>query len=66
MAKDRERSRQSLYRETRQVAEAVDGAAAKAQIDELRRQLADRQAEVKALQMNARYQKPPAAPPGES
>ena len=50
MAKDRERSRQSLYREAEQVAEAVDGAAARAQIDELKRQLAERQAEVKALQ----------------
>src|SRR6476646_100690 len=31
MAKDREQSRQSLYREARQVAEAVDGAAARAE-----------------------------------
>ena len=36
MAKDREQSRQSLYREAEQVAEAVDGAAAQARIDELR------------------------------
>ena len=47
MAKDREQSRQSLYREAEQVVEAVDGAAAQAQIDELQRQLAERQAEVK-------------------
>src|SRR4051795_7734576 len=50
MARDRERSRQSLYREAQQVTEAVDGAGAQARIDELRRQLAERQAEVKALQ----------------
>src|SRR3954453_3454106 len=50
MARDRERSRQSLYREAQQVAEAVDGGVAQAQIDELRRQLTERQAEVKALQ----------------
>ena len=37
MAKDREQSRQSLYREAEQVAEAVDGAAAQARIDELQR-----------------------------
>jgi uncharacterized coiled-coil protein SlyX len=49
MAKDRERSRQSLYREAEQVAEAVDGAAAQARIDELQRQLAEQRAEVQAL-----------------
>ena len=46
MAKHREQSRQSLYREAEQVAEAVDGAAAQAHIDELQRQLAERQIEV--------------------
>ena len=50
MAQDRERSRQSLYREAEQVAHAVDGAAAQARIDELQQQLAQRQAEVQALQ----------------
>src|SRR4051794_41931855 len=50
MAKDREQSRQSLYREARQVAEAVDGAAARARIDDLERRLAERQAEVKDLE----------------
>ena len=49
MAKDREQSRQSLYREARQVADAVDGAAARARIDELERQLAERRAEIQAL-----------------
>jgi hypothetical protein len=50
IAKDREQSRQSLYREAEQVADAVDGAAARARIDELQQQLARRQAEVQALQ----------------
>jgi hypothetical protein len=49
MAKDRERSRQSLYREAQQVADAVDGAAARARIDALQRQLAEQRAEVQAL-----------------
>lgn len=49
MAKDREQSRQSLYREAETVVEAVDGAAALAQIDELKRQLAQQRAEVQAL-----------------
>jgi hypothetical protein len=55
MAKDRERSRQSLYREAQQVAEAVDGAVARAQVEELQRQLAERQAEVKALETRLRH-----------
>ena len=55
MAKDREQSRQSLYREARQVAEAVDGAAARARIDELERRLAERQAEVEALEERLRH-----------
>ena len=55
MAKDREQSRQSLYREAEQVAEAVDGAAAQARIDELERQLAERQAEVEALQERLKH-----------
>jgi chromosome segregation ATPase len=49
MAHDREQSRQSLYREAEQVVESVDGAAAQAQIDELRRQLDEQRAEIKAL-----------------
>ena len=49
LAQDREQSRQSLYREAQQVANAVDGAAAQARIDELQQQLAQRQAEVQAL-----------------
>ena len=50
MARDREQSRQSLYREAQQVANAVDGAASRARIEELQQQLARRQAEVHALQ----------------
>ena len=55
MAKDREQSRQSLYREAEQVAEAVDGAAAQARIDELQRQLAEQRAEVQALQERLKH-----------
>jgi hypothetical protein len=55
MAHDRERSRQSLYREAERVAEAVDGAAAQARIEELQRQLTERQAEVKALEMRLKH-----------
>jgi hypothetical protein len=50
MAQVREQSRQSLYREAEQVVEAVDGAAARARIEDLQRQLADQRAEVQALQ----------------
>jgi hypothetical protein len=49
MARDREQSRQSLYRESAKVVEAIDGSAAEAHIDGLRRQLADREAENQAL-----------------
>ena len=49
MARDRERSRQSLYREAEQVVASVGGAAARAEIDALKRQLDERQAEVNAL-----------------
>src|SRR4051812_32515670 len=49
MAKDRDQSRQSLYRDAEQVAEAVDGSVTQAQVEDLRRQLAERQAEVKVL-----------------
>ena len=49
MAKDREQSRQSLYREAQQVAIAVDGATAQARIDELQRQIAEECAKSHAL-----------------
>src|SRR3954466_9909063 len=55
LARDREQSRQSLYREAEQVAEAVDGAAAKAQIEELKRQVAQHQVEVKALEERLKH-----------
>jgi hypothetical protein len=55
MAKDREQSRQSLYREAETVVEAVDGTAARAQIDELKRELAERQDEVKALETRLKH-----------
>ncbi len=55
MAQDREQSRQSLYREAQQVAVAVDGTGAQTQIDALKRQLAERQAEVKILQERLKH-----------
>jgi hypothetical protein len=55
MAHDREQSRQSLYREAEQVAEAVEGAAAQARIEDLQRQLAERQAEVNALETRLKH-----------
>jgi type IV secretory pathway VirJ component len=55
MAIDREQSRQSLYREAEQVANAVDGTAAQSRIDELQRQLAERHAEVQVLQERLRH-----------
>jgi hypothetical protein len=55
MAKDREQSRQSLYREAEQVADAVEGAAARARIDELKRQLSEQWPEVQALQERLKH-----------
>jgi hypothetical protein len=55
MANGREQSRQSLYREAEQVANAVDGAAAQARIDELQRQLAEQRAEAQALQERLKH-----------
>jgi hypothetical protein len=55
MAEGREVSRQSLYREAEQVAHAVDGTAAQARIDELQRQLAEREAENQALRERLRH-----------
>ena len=46
----REQSRQSLYREASQVANAVDGTALQSRIDELQRQLAGQQAQIQDLQ----------------
>jgi hypothetical protein len=55
MAKVREQSRQSLYREAEQVADAVDGAAARSRIDELQHQLAEHKAEVNALRERLKH-----------
>ncbi len=55
MAQDREQSRQSLYREAERVIESVDGAEAQARIDELKRHLDERQAEVNALRERLRH-----------
>ncbi len=55
LAEDREQSRQSLYREAEQVANAVDGAAAQAEIDDLQRQLAEQRAEVQSLQERLKH-----------
>src|SRR3954469_11895301 len=49
MANDRDQSRQSLSREAEKVVEAVDGTAAEARVEELRRRLADQEAENRAL-----------------
>src|SRR5580693_7094951 len=50
MANDRDQSRQSLYREAQQVANAVDGTAAQSRIDELQHQLACQFDEIQVLQ----------------
>src|SRR5260370_55347 len=55
MAEDREQSRQSLYREAEQVANAVDGAAAQARIDALQQEVAQQRAEVQALQERLKH-----------
>ena len=49
MAKDRDRSRQTLYREAETVIEAADGTVARAHIEELQRRLADQESENRAL-----------------
>ena len=49
MANDRDQSRQSLYREAEKVVEAVEGTAAEARVEQLRRRLADQEAENRAL-----------------
>src|SRR4051812_23161837 len=55
MAKNREQSRQSLYREAEQVAEAVDGAVAQARIEGLQRRLAESQTEVNSPEKRLRH-----------
>jgi hypothetical protein len=55
LARDREQSRQSLYREAEQVADALDGTATKARIEDLQEQLTQRQVEVQALQERLKH-----------
>jgi ATPase subunit of ABC transporter with duplicated ATPase domains len=55
MARSREQSRQSLYREAEQVADAVDGAAAQARNDEQQQQIAELRAEIQALQERSKH-----------
>jgi hypothetical protein len=55
MAREREQSRQTLYREAEQVVEAVEGAAAQARIDDLQRQLAEQHDQVQALQQRLKH-----------
>jgi hypothetical protein len=49
MARDREQSRQSLYREAEHVIDAVDGTAARDRVDALEQQVARLQAQVQDL-----------------
>ena len=51
MAREREQSRQALYREAEQVVDAVDGAAAQVRIDDLQRQ----HAQIQALQERLKH-----------
>src|SRR3954467_15082981 len=55
MANDRDQSRQSLYREAEKVVEAVDGTAAEARVKELRRRLADQEAENRSLRQRLEH-----------
>jgi hypothetical protein len=55
MAEDREQSRQSLYREAEQVVGAIDGTAVQARLEDLELRLAQRQAEVQALQARLKH-----------
>jgi hypothetical protein len=55
MARNREQSRQALYREAAQVAGAVDGTEAQARIDGLQQRLAEREAENRALRERLKH-----------
>jgi hypothetical protein len=50
MAQQRDRSRQTLYREAERVVDAVEGTAAQSRIEALQHQVAQQQAEIRALQ----------------
>jgi hypothetical protein len=55
MARSREQSRQSLYREAEQVANAVDGAAAQTRNEEQEQQIVELRAEIQALQERLKH-----------
>jgi hypothetical protein len=55
LARTRQRSRQSLYREAETVVDAVDGTAAQARINELQRQLVEHKTEVQALRERLKH-----------
>jgi ABC-type transport system involved in cytochrome bd biosynthesis fused ATPase/permease subunit len=55
MSRDREQSRQALYREARQVVNAVDGTAVQSRIDELEQQLTRQQAQIQELQERLKH-----------
>jgi hypothetical protein len=55
MARCRGQSRQSLYREAEQVANAVDGAAAQTRNDEQEQQIVELRAEIQALQERLKH-----------
>jgi hypothetical protein len=55
MARCREQSRQSLYREAEHVANAVDGAAAQTRNDDLQQQIGELRAETQALRERRKH-----------
>ena len=55
MARQREQSRQALYREAEQVVDAIDGVSVQGRFDDLQRQLTEQRAEVQALQERLKH-----------
>jgi hypothetical protein len=55
MARQREQSRQALYREAEQVVDVIDGVAVQGRFDDLQRQLTEQRAEVQALQERLKH-----------
>jgi ABC-type transport system involved in cytochrome bd biosynthesis fused ATPase/permease subunit len=55
IARQREQSRQALYREAEQVVDAIDGVAVQGRFDDLQRQLTEQRAEVQALQERLKH-----------
>jgi hypothetical protein len=56
MARQREQSRQALYREAEQVVDAIDGVSVQGRFDDLQRQLTEQRAEVQALQERLKHE----------